>query len=140
MQLLASLWQAAERLIPQPPCPAAGSMAQPEQLLLFHTHTYTNTRTVSTSILYERGIGGRGLHGVDIVLYCTHPQSFFNFSHWSSCQFLPTSFILLTLSAINLLFIRVQPSVLPSIKWLEVVKLWAGLYEGSSRENLSLAL
>lgn len=41
MQLLAPPWQAAERLIPQPPCPAVGSMAHSDLLLLFHMRTYT---------------------------------------------------------------------------------------------------
>lgn len=41
MQLLASPWQTAERLIPKPPCPAAGSMAHSDLLLLFHMRTCT---------------------------------------------------------------------------------------------------
>ena len=49
MQLLASSWQAAERLIPRSPCPAAGSIdtVRPTAAL-----SYTNTH--STSILYDR--------------------------------------------------------------------------------------
>lgn len=39
MQLLASPWQAAERLIPQPPCPAAGSIAPSDLLPLPHKYT-----------------------------------------------------------------------------------------------------
>lgn len=35
------LWQTAERLIPQPPCPAVGLMAHSDLLLLFHMCTYT---------------------------------------------------------------------------------------------------
>lgn len=117
MQLLASPRQAAERLIPQPPCPVAGWMAQSDPLLLFHTHT--NTNTVSTSLLYERGTGGRGLHSLDIAPFCAHPHSHFTSPHWSACQCLPMSFTLSTLSAITLLFIRLHPSVSALMKWFE---------------------
>lgn len=100
--------------------------------------SYVHIHTVSTSILYKQVPGGRGW--VDIVFDSIHSHSLFNFSHQRSCHFLPTSVTLLTLSAITLLFIRFQPSVSAPIKWLEGVRLWTSLYEGSSREHLSLAL
>ena len=121
-----------ERLIPQPPCLAAGSTHTPRSFI--HTHTRTSTYQYYMSEGQEAG---------DCSWHFTSlrkPLFTFIFSHWSSCQFLPTSFILITLSAITFLFIIFQPSVSAPIKWLEVVKLWAGLYDRASRENLSLAL
>lgn len=76
---------------------------------------------------------------MELTLYFTAHTIHFSVSLIGALvSFRPRLLFFLTLSAITLLFIGFQPSVSAPIKWLEVAKLWAGLYEGASRENLSL--
>lgn len=87
MALLASLWHAAERLIQQPRCPAAGSV------------THTRTHTSSHQYYMMEGTGARE---ADIVLF-QRPRSLFNFcplllffklSLWRRCSLLECSHLL----------------------------------------------
>lgn len=141
MQLLVSPSPSAMRGIFQSLRPAVGSMAQSGSLLVTCIHLHRKYIQHTTAHQYYMSEGQK-VGDCTVVMFLTaHTPIHASTSPMNSWQFLPTTLILiLILSPIIFLFIRFQPSVSVLIKWLEVVKLRAGLYETASRDNLSLAL
>lgn len=102
MQLLSSSGQAAERLI---------TSLNVLLWVQWHSKTYCcsfinkHKQCQHINIIWARDSWQGSAWSWHCTFTARTPNSVFNFCHCRSCQFLPMSFILLTLSAITLLFI-----------------------------------